>query len=68
MEYRVVHFPYLNYLKWNLKKRPRYGPPDRRQAQEAPSHPYSNWTFIPRAITPLSLDKKVIHSSQWLIN
>jgi len=29
-------------------------PPDRRQAWEAPSHTYSNWTFIPTTISPLS--------------
>ena len=42
-------------------------PPDRRQEWEAPSHSYSNWTFIPTTISPLSEDKKVILSSQWLI-
>ena len=33
-------------------------PPDRRQALEAPTHTYSNWTFIPTTISPLSEDKK----------
>ena len=49
------------------KRGPVMNPPDRRQAWEAPSHTYSNWTFIPTTIRPLSEDKKVILSSQWLI-
>ena len=33
---------------------PVLNPPDRRQAREALSHTYSNWTFIPSTIIPLS--------------
>ena len=32
---------------------PVMNPPDRRQAREAPSPTYSNWTFNPQQLFPL---------------
>ena len=42
-----------NYKEKKSEKGPVMNPPDRRQGWEAPSHSYSNWTFLPTTISPL---------------